>query len=108
MIVTTCTSPRDGMHACSAWPLFLNALTELPTVTFWPYFDTVTLKMYGNTVCSKKYGSKTAKNYGCQKLSRFRKSTKVCHRCSCFASFCTQAVVCLATGVRRKKNSSYL
>ena len=25
-----------------------------------------------------------------------------------FASFCTQAVVCLATGVRRKKNSSYL
>ena len=24
---------------------------ELPTVTFWPYFDTVTLKMYGNMVC---------------------------------------------------------
>ena len=81
---------------------------ELPTVTFWPYFDTVTLKMYGNTVCSKKYGSKPAKNYGCQKLSRFRKFTKVCHRCSCFASFCTQAEVCLATGVRRKKNLSYL
>ena len=82
--------------------------SELPTVTFWPYFDTVTLKMYGNTVCYKKYGSKPAKNYDCQKLSRFRESTKVCHRCSCFASFCTQAVVCLATGVRRKKNSSYL
>ena len=28
--------------------------SELPTVTFWPYFDTVTLKMYGNTVCEKK------------------------------------------------------
>ena len=26
-------------------------LAELPTVTFWPYFDTVTLKMYGNLVC---------------------------------------------------------
>ena len=26
-------------------------ITELPTVTFWPCFDTVTLKMYGNMVC---------------------------------------------------------
>ena len=25
--------------------------SELPTVTFWPYFDTVTSKVYGNTVC---------------------------------------------------------
>ena len=30
---------------------FVVALSELPTVTFWPYFDLVTLKMYGNTVC---------------------------------------------------------
>ena len=30
---------------------FCDAIPELPTVTFWPYFDTVTLKMYGNMVC---------------------------------------------------------
>ena len=29
----------------------LKKFSELPTVTFWPYFDMVTLKMYGNTVC---------------------------------------------------------
>ena len=46
----------------SVLPLFLSVAVqplvcmsvfhaELPTVTFWPYFDMVTLKMYGNTVC---------------------------------------------------------
>ena len=30
---------------------FSVMIAEHPTVTFWPYFDTVTLKVYGNTVC---------------------------------------------------------
>ena len=41
--------PPNNWLTAMIQEVFKNA--ELPTVTFWPYFDTVTLKMYGNTVC---------------------------------------------------------
>ena len=59
------SSVSAGASDLRVWqtPVATNTHTELPTVTFWPYFDTVTLKMYRNTVCKKKIRQKT-----CQRL----------------------------------------